>query len=194
MIILASASPRRRELLKQIGLSFEVQVSDAPEISSGLPPAEVAVENARQKAMAVGRLKSNMPVLGADTIVVLADQIFGKPTDESDANDMLTKLSGKCHQVITGLAVAYDGQVFTSSVTTEVYVATLTAEEITAFVATGEWEGKAGAYAIQGRAAAFISHINGSYSNVVGLPLYQTLSLLKKNVPYDYLQTTAGRV
>lgn len=181
-LILASGSPRRKELLAGTGRTFRVVVSDADEIApKDMAPADVAMHNARAKALAVA---SEQPacatVIGADTIVVLNGRIFGKPIDERDAHRMLRELSGKTHQVITGVALAHEGQCETFTEVTDVCFRELSDEEITAYVATGEPLDKAGAYGIQGAAGAFVDYIEGDYDNVVGLPvarLERTLDL-----------------
>ena len=122
----------------------------------------------------------NLPVLGADTVVVLDEVIYGKPKDHEDAKEMLRKLSGKTHEVITGMVLVTKGKSYPAAETTRVHFAEMTDEEIAAYVATGEPMDKAGAYALQGRAAAFIEGIEGSYSNVVGLPLHLFTVLAKK--------------
>lgn len=172
-LILASGSPRRRELLAQTGRSFRVVVSDADEIETAdAPPAEVAVHNARAKALAVASTTSgNATVIGADTIVVLEGRIFGKPIDEEDARRMLGELSGKTHQVITGVCLAHGKRCKTFAETTDVCFRNLSACEIDAYIATGEPLDKAGAYGIQGAAGTFADHIEGDYENVVGLPV-----------------------
>ena len=173
MIILASASPRRRELLQQIGCSFRVEVSQAEEVDcQGLQPSVVVEKNAYLKAAAVAALYPDMPVLGANTVVSLDDDIFGKPKDKEQAREMLTRLSGRTHQVSTGIAIAWHNQIWQAYETTEVDFAPLSPAEIDRYLATGEHADKAGAYGIQGRAAVFIEQIRGSYSNVVGLPLH----------------------
>lgn len=181
MFILASASPRRRELLQQIGASFEVKVSSAEEVTGGnLAPAEIVVENAVRKARAVAEAFPGQPVLGADTVVFLDGRVYGKPRDEREARAMLQTLAGREHEVATGIAWVHAGEVFTDVETTRVFVAPLTDEAIDAYVRTGEPLDKAGAYAIQGRAAQFIESIEGSFSNVVGLPLYAVCRLAGK--------------
>ncbi|MBR2214984.1 MAG: septum formation inhibitor Maf [Selenomonadaceae bacterium] len=178
MLILASASPRRRELLTQLGCSFEVVVSATDECSDeSLSPEELTLRNATQKALAVAKLRPEAPVLGADTVVALDGHIYGKPRDEAAAIDMLKKLVGKEHLVITGIALAHRGKVYTDAVTTKVAMAPLTEAAIKKYVATGEPLDKAGAYAVQGKAAAFITGIVGSFSNVVGLPLHTVCTL-----------------
>lgn len=181
-LILASGSPRRKELLARTGRTFRVVVSDADEIApKDMAPIDVAMHNARAKALAVA---SGQPacatVIGADTIVVLNGRIFGKPVDERDARRMLRELSGKTHQVITGVTLARAGQCETFAEITDVCFRELSDEEIAAYVASGEPLDKAGAYGIQGAAGAFVDHIEGDYDNVVGLPvarLERTLDL-----------------
>lgn len=172
-LILASGSPRRKELLARTGRTFRVVVSNADEIApKDMAPIDVAMHNARAKALAVA---SGQPacatVIGADTIVVLDGRIFGKPVDERDARRMLRELSGKTHQVITGVALARAGQCETFAEITDVCFRELSDEEIAAYVASGEPLDKAGAYGIQGAAGAFVDHIEGDYDNVVGLPV-----------------------
>lgn len=181
MFILASASPRRRELLQQIDASFEVKVSSVEEVTGGnLAPAEIVVENAVRKAKAVAEAFPGDAVLGADTIVFLDGRVYGKPKDGEEAKAMLRALAGREHEVATGIAWVHAGEVFTDVETTRVFFAPLTEEAIDAYVKTGESLDKAGAYAIQGRAAQFIESIEGSFSNVVGLPLYAVCRLAGK--------------
>ncbi len=181
-IVLASASPRRQELLRQIGCGFRVVVSDAEELSGGgISPERLAVENARRKAEDVAAKEGgNAPVLGADTVVAVDETILGKPKDETDAVRMLRLLSGRQHFVYTGIALAYRGEIYEDVVRTEVWVDELSEKEIDAYIATGEPMDKAGAYAVQGIAAKFIPRIDGSFSNVVGLPLHAVKELARK--------------
>lgn len=181
-IVLASASPRRQELLRQIGCGFRVVVSDAEELSGdGISPEQLAVENARRKAEDVAAKEGgNAPVLGADTVVAVDETILGKPKDETDAVKMLRLLSGRQHFVYTGIALAYRGEIYEGVVRTEVWVDELSEKEIEAYIATGEPMDKAGAYAVQGIAAKFIPRIDGSFSNVVGLPLHAVKELARK--------------
>ena len=201
-IILGSASPRRRELLAQIGVDFEVRVSDKDEIYKSSIPEEIVKELSLMKAENVASdllenavddhagstageesVIKDTVIIGADTIVVLDDEILGKPSDEEDAVRMLTRLQGREHWVYTGVAVldfGPDGEksVINYPVGTKVYVNTMTEDEIRAYVATKDPLDKAGAYGIQGRFAAYIDRIDGDYYNVVGLPVsrvYQTL-------------------
>jgi septum formation protein len=183
-IVLASASPRRRELLTQIGVSHVVLAVDLDE--SPLPgesPAALAARLARSKAIA-GRTRDGgaRAVLGADTVVVLDGQVFGKPHDAADARRMLQALSGRAHRVLTAIALALpglDGPVLERISDTEVHMRAMSNSEIDAYWSSGEPAGKAGAYAIQGCGAVFIRHIHGSYSGVMGLPLYETAQLLQ---------------
>lgn len=180
MLILASKSPRRKELLKQISIPFVVVVSDAEEVSgNSWTPAALVVENAKRKARAVAEKYPDSPVLGADTVVSSEGKIFGKPKDKDEARKMLTALSGKMHEVTTGLALINRNEIRTTSVTTKVFFDTMTKADIDAYIATEEPMDKAGAYAIQGKAARFIEKIEGSYSNVVGLPLNALIQLSK---------------
>lgn len=182
VLVLASASPRRQELLRQIGCDFRVVVSDAQELSeSQMAPERMAVENARRKAEDVAaREDGNVPVLGADTVVAVDGAILGKPKDEADAVRMLRLLSGRRHFVYTGIALAYRGKVYENVEETAVWMDTLSEEEIAAYIGTGEPMDKAGAYAVQGQAAKFIPRIDGSFSNVVGLPLHAARKLARR--------------
>jgi septum formation protein len=179
-LVLASSSPRRRELLSSLGISFEVKGADIDESvrPEESPPAYVE-RLAREKAAAVAARFPGALVLAADTSVVLDEQILGKPTDVADAERMLAALSGRGHSVLTGVAVA--GPLERSRVIgTEVRFRQLAAREIAWYARTGEPMDKAGAYAIQGIAGAFISEIRGSPTNVVGLPLWETVELLQQ--------------
>ena len=179
MIILASKSPRREELLKKLCAEFKIISGDAAEIETSANPRELAIKNAALKAETVARDFPNDTVIGADTIVVLNGEIFGKPHGETGAFEMLKKLSGRRHEVITGLAIVSGGETFTAAETTEVYFGEMTDAEILAYVATGEPLDKSGSYALQGGAAKFIEKIHGDWSNVVGLPLFRLRTLAK---------------
>lgn len=184
-IILASASPRRRELLTQIGIPFEICVSDVEEKASSTVPAEVVQELSRQKAEAVAEAVAACQtlVIGADTIVACDGEILGKPKGAADAMRMLRLLSGREHEVYTGVTFVYDRgdgtqDIHTFYECTKVYFAPMTEEEIAEYVATGDPLDKAGAYGIQGFCARYITGISGDYNNVVGLPvgrMYQEL-------------------
>jgi septum formation protein len=173
-IILASNSPRRRELLRQIGLSFTVSPADVDEsILPGESPEDYAVRVALDKARIAAVRAGEGIVIAADTIVVVGDSILGKPADAREAADMLALLAGKEHRVVTSLAVMDAGTArsVTRTSVTKVWFRDLTKREIEAYVATGEPMDKAGAYGIQERGALLVDRIEGCYSNVVGLPL-----------------------
>jgi septum formation protein len=179
---LASASPRRAELLRQLGLRFDVVPSDVDESPlAGERPEDFVVRIAADKAMA-GRAaldaRSRMPVLGADTAVVLGDQVMGKPRDPLEALEMLAALSGREHRVLTGVALATPAGLSTRLSESRVHFRPITQAERRAYVATGEPLDKAGAYAIQGLAAIFVVHLAGSYSGIMGLPIFDTAELL----------------
>jgi septum formation protein len=182
-IILASASPRRVELLSSAGVKFQVLPSGIPEDSlPGETPEDHVLRLAREKALDVAQKIEGRFFIGADTVVVSEGEIMGKPSDSTDAERMLRKLSGVPHEVITGFAV-YDKEknnVNGEAVKTKVYFKTLNTEEIRAYIASGCSFDKAGAYAIQGGAAYMIRKIEGSYSNVVGLPLCEVVEALHK--------------
>ena len=172
-VILASASPRRQALLQQIGITPLVCPADFAEGSCTASQAqEVALHNASGKCAAVAaKMGDELPVIAADTIVVIDNVILGKPQDAAAAKAMLQRLSGRTHQVMTGVAVRYKGQQLSKVCITDVSFRQLTAEEIDAYIAIGEPMDKAGAYGIQGRGAVLVEKINGCYNNVVGLPL-----------------------
>jgi len=177
MIILASGSPRRHELLRKLCKDFVIEVSDAKEVQQADSPEILAVENAKLKASSVAAKNPSAIVIGADTIVVLDGEIFGKPDGVEGAEKMLARLSGKRHEVITGLAICAGEKVFTAAEVTEVYFGEMTTEEIREYVATGEPLDKSGSYALQGGATKFIKKIHGDWSNVVGLPVYRLRKL-----------------
>ena len=193
-IHLASKSPRRQDLLRQIGVEFDlIKLREAPgrdrDVQEGARTAEPALHYvermARTKAaIAWSRMQQRkmieLPVLSADTEVVLDEAIFGKPADAADAARMLRTLSGKTHDVVTAVAVRMGDQTEVEISVSKVAFRSLTPAEIDHYVATGEPDDKAGAYAIQGRAARFITELRGSYSGVMGLPLYETGQLLDR--------------
>jgi septum formation protein len=182
-LILASASPRRRELLAQAGFTFEVISADVPELRKpGEDPIRFVTRLAREKAEAVIAGQAITPdsiVLGADTIVLVDDEVLGKPQDEADAARMLRLLSGQTHQVITGVCLAKGRERQRAAEVTFVRFATLSDPEIDDYVATGEPLDKAGAYAIQGRASRWVPRIHACYFNVVGLPLALVSSMIE---------------
>ncbi|SNS21295.1 septum formation protein [Humidesulfovibrio mexicanus] len=187
-LVLGSSSPRRRELLGSLGLEFEVCPSNAPEPppAPGEAPEAYARRMARAKTMDVAALYPQSAVLGADTIVVLPGApgrdatVLGKPLDEAHALDMLTRLSGRGHLVVTGCCLALPGrpEPLCFAVTTEVFMRASTRQELAAYVATGEPADKAGAYAIQGLGGFLVERVCGSYTNVVGLPVTECVAAL----------------
>jgi septum formation protein len=180
-IILASQSPRRIELLRQITTRFEVIPSAIEEIiDPQRTPLENAVDLAVQKAQWVARKHKGRLVLGADTLVVLDGDVIGKPADRNDALRILRRLSGREHQVITGVAIVNDS-IFKDAAVSTVCVKPLTDEEISRYVDTGEPMDKAGAYAIQGEGAFMVSRYQGSFTNIVGLPVETVRDLLRKS-------------
>lgn len=181
-LILASGSPRRRELLETQGLTFEIRKPDVPEVvAPGETPELFARRLAREKARAVWARQPGEVILAADTVVALGARILGKPTDREDAAAILRSLSGLVHEVITGVCViATPEEEHSFAVRTAVRFRALAEADIQRYVATGEPMDKAGAYGIQGRGGAFVEAIYGSYSNVVGLPLAETLGALGK--------------
>jgi MAF protein len=184
-IILASASPRRQELLRQIGIEFRVVPSHISEdFDSGLSPGDIVRTLAERKVDAVAQTQPEALIIAADTIVVLDGEILGKPDSARHAVRMLERLSGRTHQVVTGVALkCIDRKVYEAlDVTTDVTFGTLPKELIEKYVATGEPMDKAGAYGVQGIGAMFVKSIQGSYSNVVGLPLFEVVSVLRKIV------------
>jgi septum formation protein len=181
-LYLASTSPRRQELLRQVGFEFTVLAVDVPEVQlpNELPAAysqRVAQEKATAGFAALGQ-PEGVVVLGADTEVVLDDEVFGKPQNAAHAAQMLQKLSGKTHATLTSVCAISASQQQVLLQTSKVRFKSLSAQEIDHYVASGESVGRAGAYAIQGLAASFISHLEGSYSGVMGLPVFETTNLL----------------
>lgn len=177
-LILASGSPRRKEILDTMGLEFSVDVSDADESFAGTPE-EMVLELSRRKAQAVASRHSGAMILAADTLV-FGDEVLGKPHSAEEARRMLARLSGRWHSVYTGVTMidTRSGKTLSRADVTRVHFVALTAQDIDAYVATGEPLDKAGAYGIQGRGGMFIDRIEGSYSNVVGLPMALVRSML----------------
>ena len=185
-IYLASRSPRRQELLGQIGVKFEVMALDVDEAAlAGEAPRAYVERLARAKAEAGWRRveQDNLPrapVLGADTTVAVDARILGKPADDREAADMLASLSGRLHEVLTAVALKFGPRLESAVSVSEVRFKPLSKEEIARYIATGEYADKAGAYGIQGHAARFVAELRGSFSGVVGLPLYETAQLLDR--------------
>lgn len=178
-LLLASGSPRRRELLLSAGLSFEVEVPDVDEtVAPGESPADAVCRLARDKALRVAARHPDAAVLAADTTVVLDGVQLEKPRDAADARRMLRALSGRSHEVLTGFAIARGDEVHVACCVTEVSFRPLREEEIEAYIATGDPMDKAGAYGIQSGAAHMVRAIRGSYTNVVGLPLAEVMEVL----------------
>jgi septum formation protein len=184
MLVLASASPRRRELLARAGLAFRVLPPDVDEgpLPGEAPPA-LAERLARAKALAVApRVPRGALVLGSDTVVVIEGEVLGKPRDASHAEALLARLVGRTHEVVTGVAVASVGgeRLESLTVTSVVRMRPASADEIRRYVAGGEPLDKAGAYALQGEGRRFVAQVRGSETNVIGLPLEETLALLRR--------------
>ena len=180
-IILASASPRRKEILELADLKFDVMPSDAQEITTKTAPNEVVMELASIKAKDIYKKSEKQSmIVGADTVVAYQGQIFGKPTDKADAKRMLTMLSGQTHEVYTGVCVIEDGKTKTFYEETKVTFYEISDEQINHYIKTGEPMDKAGSYGIQGKAAVFIKGIEGDYYNVVGFPIARFLQEITK--------------
>ena len=187
MLFLASQSPRRRQLLQQLGVEFGILEVDVPEVPQpDEAPADYVRRVAREKAGA-GLLQvvstKGAKVIGADTEVILGGEVFGKPVDDNDAARMLRALSGRTHDVVSAVYLVDASREAERVSLTKVRFATLDDRAIAAYIASGEHAGKAGAYAIQGRAAAFVERIEGSYTGVMGLPLFETAALLREMAP-----------
>jgi septum formation protein len=186
-LLLASTSPQRRDILTQLGVPF---VAAAPRYVEhdppGLAPEEAVVEHATGKARSLAPEAGGRPVLGVDTEVVLAGRVFGKPASAAEAHEMLAELGGREHRVVSGLCLLGDGFEEVAHDVTSVRFRPLSAAEVGAYVATGEWRGRAGAYAIQGRGAALVERIAGDYLNVVGLPAAVLVRILAARYPGAY--------
>lgn len=189
-VILASASPRRRDILNMMGLPFRVEVSGAEETMEESMTPELFVEqiSLRKAAEVAKKQKQNALVIAADTVVVLDDAIVTKPKDEADAVQILTRLSGRAHRVLTGLSVMRlsDGKAVSVCEETKVHFRALSEEEIFSYVQTGEPMDKAGAYGLQGRACVFAERIEGDFFNVIGLPACRLAKILKEEFDFSY--------
>ena len=175
-LILASRSPQRRAILEQVGIAFEVLVVDVDELAVG-DPVQVARANALAKASAAARLRPAATILGVDTVVALDGDIFGKPASEAAARATLKRLSGRTHEVVSGVALLDPANPQVAHEVTSVTFRELEDEAITRYVETGEWSGRAGGYAIQGKGGLLVRRITGDYLNVVGLPVGKLLDL-----------------
>ena len=186
-LILASTSPQRRAILEQLGIPFDVA---APRYEEHDPPeadaARLVREHALGKARSVAGEAGDRPVLGVDTTVVLDGRIYAKPTNAGDAERMLEELSGRTHAVVSGLALVTPGWEHVEDVATLVTFRALAPRDLAGYVATGEWEGRAGGYAIQGRGAALVERVEGDYLNVVGLPAARLVLLLAERFAGAY--------
>ena len=186
-VVLASASPQRREMLQRLGIEFSVEIPGVEEITHG-DPKEVVLANALLKARSASR--AGVLTIGCDTDVVVEGHLIGKPEDEMRAHEYLAQLSGRTHEVVSGLALLgpEDDRVRTGTVETRVTFRPLEVSEIDAYVATGEWRGRAGGYAIQGVGASLVERVEGDISNVIGLPIGLLLSLAP-----DLMASATGR-
>lgn len=187
-IVLASGSPRRRQLLDMLGIPFRVVAPDVDETRQASElPEEYVTRIAREKAQSVAAREPGAVVLAADTTVVLRGRVFGKPQTPEEAEEMLRRLQGRKHQVMTAVAVAADGRLEHALDVTDVIFRRLAEDQIAAYVATGEPLDKAGGYAIQGRGAALVEGIRGDFFSVMGLPLRLALQLLERfGIPYRF--------
>jgi septum formation protein len=186
-LVLASTSPQRRAILEQLGVPFEVvQPSYVEQDASETSPEEFVTAHAAGKARSVADGVGERPVLGVDTAVVLDGKVFGKPAGPEEATEMLEALGGRTHEVVSGLCLVTPGWEEVADETTRVTFRPLTPRDIASYVSTGEWEGRAGAYAIQGRGAALVERIEGDYLNVVGLPAALLIRLLAERFSGAY--------
>jgi septum formation protein len=186
-LLLASTSPQRRAILEQLGLPFDVvapryEEDDEP----GVGPTELVRAHAQGKARSVEEEAGDRPALGVDTAVVLDGRVFGKPNGADEAAEMLEALGGRTHEVVSGLCLRTPGWEVVEHDVTQVTFRALTPRDLAGYVASGEWEGRAGGYAIQGRGAALVARIEGDYLNVVGLPAALLIRLLAQRLPGTY--------
>jgi septum formation protein len=187
-LVLASRSPQRRAILEQLGIPFDVVLPEYEEQLGGSDPAQTVRENARGKARSVAGAGVGRPVLGVDTEVVLDGRVFGKARTAAEAEAMLEALAGQTHEVVSGLCLLTPAWEEVEHEVTRVSFRELDARDLAAYVGIGEWEGRAGAYAVQGRGAGLVERIEGDYLNVVGLPGALLVSVLERHAP-KLLQT-----
>ena len=185
-LVLASSSPQRRAILGQLAIPFEAVEPRYEESSAGLDPVAMVKEHARGKARSVAHVARGRPVLGVDTAVVLDGRVFGKPAGETEAAEMLRALGGRAHEVISGLCLLGEGFEVVDHDVTRVLFRALSERAVQAYVASGEWHGRAGAYAIQGLGASLVARIEGDYLNVVGLPAALLVRLVGERFPAAY--------
>jgi septum formation protein len=190
-LVLASRSPQRRAILRQLGLPFRVVVPDYDELPLPLAASELVEAHARGKARSVERTAADGAVLGVDTAVVIDGDVLGKPVDADHAREMLWRLAGREHVVCSGLTLRNDELEITEHATTAVRFRACSPDEVDAYVRLGEWQGRAGGYAIQGRGAGLVESITGDYANVVGLPAALFVRLLRDNFPADTIFPSA---
>jgi septum formation protein len=185
-LLLASISPQRRAILEQLGLPFEVVAPRYDEASTGSDPVKIVLTNAAGKAMSVADLAGERPVLGVDTAVVVDGEALGKPVDAGEAEAMLERLSGRTHEVVSGLCLATPAWQELDHEATSVTFRALTARDLAHYVGSGEWQNRAGGYAIQGLGASFVDRIEGDYLNVVGLPAALLIRVLARRFAGTY--------
>jgi nucleoside triphosphate pyrophosphatase len=186
-ILLASTSPQRRAILEQLGLPFEVEAPDYEEHDPpDADPEEMVARHAREKARSVADRAGDRPVLGVDTTVALDGRVYAKPANASEAEWMLEQLSGRTHEVVSGICLLTPAWEVVDTASTHVTFRPLTPRDLASYVASGEWEGRAGGYAIQGRGAALVERVEGDYLNVVGLPAGLLVRLLAERFPGLY--------
>jgi septum formation protein len=186
-LLLASTSPQRRAILEQLGIPFDVVAPRYVEVPRpGIEPIDLVREHALAKARSVAEVAGDRPVLGVDTEVVLDGRVYGKPATPGDAEAMLEELAGRTHDVVSGLALVTPAWEAVAHDETHVTLRALTPRDLVAYVAAGEWEGRAGGYAVQGRGASLVRRIDGDYLNVVGLPAAVLVRLLAERFPGVY--------
>jgi septum formation protein len=192
-LLLASRSPQRRAILTQLAVPFRVVEPDYDEQALPVEAIELVETHARGKARSVERVAGDGAVLGVDTAVVVDRDVLGKPVDAAQAREMLGRLAGREHVVASGLCLRLDRLELTEHATTVVRFRALASSELDAYVALGEWQGRAGGYAIQGRGAALVESVSGDYANVVGLPVSLLVRVLRENFPADTIFSPAPR-